>query len=96
MDHQFRVADKFREIATNGGEDRFIAEELGAETVNLERSLRHVALGIDILVIGAAGRQVVEQLNGTDLDNTVALFRVETGGFGVENDLTHRWPPLWP
>ena len=34
-----------------------------------------------------AGRQVVEKLHRADLDDAVALGRVEAGGLGVEDDL---------
>ena len=50
---------------------------------------RHAALGVEIALEGAAGRQVVEQFDATDLDNPVAGGRIETRRLGIDNDLTH-------
>jgi hypothetical protein len=62
--------------------------------VHLERLARHAAFGVDVLVIGAAGGQVVEQLDRADFDDAVAFGGLKPGGFGVENDFTHGYPAL--
>jgi hypothetical protein len=31
----------------------------------------------------------VEHLDAADFDQTIATERIETGGFGIENDFTH-------
>src|SRR5690606_16566508 len=46
------------------------------------------ALGIDVLVEGAAGRELVDHLDAAELDDPV-LAGIKAGGFGVEDDLTH-------
>ena len=51
---------------------------------------RHRAFGVEILVVDPAGRHVVEKLDRADLDDAVAFGGLETGGFGVEDDFTHR------
>ena len=53
------------------------------------RFLRHVALGIDVDMKGAPGRQMVEQLHRADFNDAVALCRIEPGGFCIEDDFTH-------
>ena len=63
------------------------------QAVHRDRALRHVALGIDVDVEGAAGRQVVHQLDAADLDQPVAAQRVEPGRLGVEDDLAHHAVP---
>ena len=73
-------------IAANGG---WLGEELGGDAVHRERFLRHVALGIDVAVEFAPGRDVVHQLDAGDLDDAMPVIRVEPGGFGVEHDLAH-------
>ncbi len=32
---------------------------------------------------------MIHQLDGADLDDAVAGFRVEAGGFGIEDDFAH-------
>ena len=60
----------------DGAEPRLVAQEIVAKAVNLERLFRHGAFGVDVLVIGPAGRHVVEQLHRADFDDAVAF-----GGF---------------
>ena len=50
---------------------------------------RHVAVGIDIDVIAPAARDVIDELDRTDLDDAMALGRIEAGGFGIEDDFAH-------
>ena len=50
---------------------------------------RHIALRIDILLIGAARRQEIIQLDTGNLNDAVAGLGVEARGFRVERDLTH-------
>ena len=76
-------------------EHGLVAQEVIAQAVHLERLFRHRAFGVDVLVIGPAGRQVVQQLDRADFDDAVALGRFEAGGFGVKHDLTHLWQPVW-
>ena len=80
--------------AATRGEDRLVGEEGGAQAVHVDGVLRHVALGIDVGVEGAPRRHVVDELDRADLDDPVAGVRIETGGFGVEDDLTHAFAPL--
>ena len=54
------------------------------------RAGRHVALRIDVLMIGLAGGDVVEHFDTADLDQPVAVDRIKTGGFGIEDDFAHR------
>jgi hypothetical protein len=37
-----------------------------------------------------AGRHPVQDLDATDLDQPIAAQRIEAGGFGIEDDFTHR------
>ena len=57
--------------------------------MNIESLPGHRPLRVDVLVIDPTGRHVVQQFDRADLDDPVALLGVETGGFGIQNDLTH-------
>jgi len=47
------------------------------------------AAGVDVDLEFAARGQVVDQLDAADLYDTIALFGIEPGGFGVEDDFSH-------
>lgn len=89
VDHETALADESEEVCRDGGEDRLVGQEVAAEPMNGKSLGRHVALRVDIGVKDAARRHMVEKLDRADLDDTVALHRIEAGGLGIENDLTH-------
>ena len=49
-------------------------EEGAAEPVHPLGFLRHVALGVEMALEALAGRDVVDQLDGADLDDPVAAL----------------------
>src|SRR6202051_4395582 len=60
------VAEKGHELVHLVGEQRFVLEEVARQPVNLESSLRHVALRIEVAMKGLAGGKAVEQLDTPD------------------------------
>ena len=92
MDHQLRIGDEIQKIAGDGGEFWFVAQEIIAQPMHLERLGRHEAFWIEILVIAAPGRQMVEQFHRADFHDSVALRRVQPGGFGIQHNFTHHAP----
>jgi hypothetical protein len=40
-----------------------------------------------------AGWQMIEQLDATDLDDTVPITRIEAGGFRIEHHFTQAFTP---
>ncbi len=89
VDHQLRVAQEVDEVARDLVEDRVGRQELGGEAVDVERLHRHVAARVDVLVIDAAGGDVVDQLDGADLHDAVAFLGLDARGLGVEDDFAH-------
>ena len=83
---------KVEKLLADVGEQRLVLEKFGRQAVHLERAVRHVALGIEIVVKGVAGRKAVDQFDAADLDQPIALIGIEPGGFGVEHDLAHALP----
>ena len=86
---QWGVADEGEKLLAHVGEQRLVLEELGRQAVHLERAVRHLAFGVEVVVEAIAGRKPVHQLDTADLDQPVALVGVEAGGLGVEHDLAH-------
>ena len=84
------LVEELQEGVRHLGEHRLVLQERGGQAVHLERLGRHVALGIDVAVEHAAGRDVVEQLDRADLDHPMAVGRLQPGGLGIDHDLAHR------
>jgi hypothetical protein len=52
-----------------------------------------LSLGIEITLIVIAGGFPILQLYAADLDNPVALQRIQSSGFGIEDYLSHEFIP---
>ena len=102
VNDESRIADEVDEILGDGPEKRLVAkadpprnqrtrriEQVGPETVNLERALRHETFGVDVAMKRVSARQVIFQFERANLDDPVALLRLEAGRFRIKNDLTH-------
>ena len=89
MDDQLGLRDELAQLAHDVREPRLVAEELVGEPVHLQRSGVDLAIGAQVAVELAAGTAPVDDLDGPDLDDAVALLGFETGGLGVEDDLPH-------
>ena len=59
--------------------------------VHFRRADVDLALRVDEEMDRAARRAPVDDLEAGELDDPVALQRIEAGGFGVEDDLAHRF-----
>ena len=94
VDDERGIVEKAEEVVSDLGKCRLVAQEFGREAMDRERLGRHGALGIDVAVKGVAGREAVVELDATDLDQAIALIRIEPGGLGVEHDLAHQIPAV--
>ncbi len=72
VDHEARAVDEGGEFVGDGREDRLRREEGVGEAMDLEGSLRHRTLGIDVLVEAASGRAMIDEFDAADLDDAVA------------------------
>jgi hypothetical protein len=86
---QGRVADELDQLVRDLRKPGLVTQELLADPMDAERSLRHVAVGVQVILLLAPGRDLVHQLQAGDFHDPVAFGRFESGGLGVENDLTH-------
>jgi hypothetical protein len=57
--------------------------------MHLLRALVDVSLGIEVSVIGSAGKAPIEEFHAADLNDSVLLFDFQPGGFRIEHDLAH-------
>ena len=89
VDDQRRIPDEIHEIVGEVGEEGLVGQKFLGQAVDVEGLRRHVALWIDVDVIGLARGNVVHQLDAADLHQPVAAARVKAGRFGIEHDLAH-------
>ena len=87
---QFGVAEKVEHGVGDVGEQRLALEQLEGNAVNARRVIGNVTLGMDIFVKGAAGGDVIIELEAADLDHPVAGFWIEPGGLSIKHDFSHR------
>ena len=72
-------------------EARFIAQEFGGQAVDRQCALFRIALRIDVAVEVIPGQLALKKLNAANFNDSVTLFRVNAGSFGIEDDLTHKF-----
>ena len=89
MDDPLGAAREVEELRRDVAEFRLALEVVPGLAVHLGRAGVDLALGVDVELDRAAGGAPVDDLDARELDDAVALLRVEAGGFGVEDDLAH-------
>jgi hypothetical protein len=60
--------------------------------MNVEGGLRHVAFWIEITMPHPPAWDAVDKLETSNLDDAVAVHRIEARGFGVDDDLAQEVP----
>src|SRR5258708_6236969 len=81
------VVEKFRSDLAKSG---FVLEELVGDAVHLERTHLAFALGVDVAMEVVPGDAPAQDLDTAQFDDPVAQACVEAGGFGVQDDSSHR------
>ena len=89
MRDEGRILDEVEQLLDALREVGLVRQEQVAETVDLLRLERHVALGVEVSVEMPPRLDAVEDLHAADLDHPVAAGRVQPRGLGIEDDLTH-------
>src|SRR5690242_7106510 len=84
-----RVFEKIEQLFGPVGKERLVSQEGARQSMHRLGLERHIALGVKISVKVTAGLDAVDDLDATNLDDAIAAARVETRGFGVEDDFTH-------
>ena len=93
MDDEDVLGDEVKKGLGDLGEKRLVLEEVARKTVDGLGFSRNVALWIYEAVVFAPCRNPVEEFDAADLDQPVALARIESGRFGVQNDFAHVGTP---
>ena len=90
MHHQHGALDEAKHVVGELGEARFVAQEFVGKAVHLESRKRHLALGVHMTMPHPPRRDAVEELDAADLDDAMAVERVEPGRLGIEHDLAQK------
>jgi len=80
------IADLSHDLRKPG----LVGHELVGDAVHRHRARVDLTLGVDVEVQVAAGQAAVDHFHAADFDHAVAGGGVQAGGFGIENDLSHR------
>ena len=70
------IADESQEILDESSEDRLVLEQFARMAVDLNGFVGNVALGVDQVMEDAAGRGLMDDLDGADLEEPMALLRI--------------------
>jgi hypothetical protein len=89
MNNEISVPDELQETIRNLREDGIICEKCFRQSVDGERFIRHVSLGINVLMIGVSSRNVVIQLDTSNFHQSVSRAWVEPGRFRIKDNFTH-------
>src|SRR6266536_408712 len=80
---------EIEELGDDVAEFRLAAQVVPRLAMDFGRAEVDVALRVDEELDHAAGRAAVDDLEAGQLDDPMALQRIEAGRLGVEDDLTH-------
>ena len=89
MNDQIRALNEIAQLVGDLRELRLVAQEFGGESVDGECARIAVAFRIYVEVQVVAREPAVHQLDAADFNNAVAGARIQAGGFGIEDELTH-------
>src|SRR6185369_17841990 len=89
VDHQLRAADELEQLVDDLGELRLLRQELVGDAVHVLRGAIDRPVRAQVAMKAAAGAAAIDQLDAADLDDAMALLRLQPRGFRVENDLPH-------
>ena len=89
VNNELGPVDEGQKLLGNLGERRLVRQDLVAYAVY--RKSRRIALPVraQVLMEMPATQSPIDQLDATDFDDAMALLWLESGGLGVENDLSH-------
>ncbi len=85
--HQHGAVDEGEHLVGKLGEARLVAQELGREAMHLEGGKGHVALGVHVAMPDPPRGDAIDELDAADLDDAMAVERIEPCRLGIEHDL---------
>jgi hypothetical protein len=93
VDDHLGAGQKAQQVVGHLGELGLVGQKFIGQAVDAGGLLAALALGVEVDMAGLAGEPAVDHLDAADLDDAVAALGAQAGGFGVEEDLSHRGVP---
>src|SRR5699024_3627792 len=93
VDDQLGTVDETEKFLDHIDEMRLVEQEVVTDAGDFARALVNGSVRIEIRMKVATARTSLDQLDRTDFDDPVPLARLQTGGFGIQHNLTHHEPP---
>ena len=78
-------------VVDDVAEARLLRQKLVGDAVHLLCAPVDLTVGPQVAMESTTGLPPIHQLDAADFDDAMALFGLESGGFGVEDDLAHEW-----
>ena len=89
VDDELGTTDVGEKLLGDIGEARLVAEEGIGDAVDIEGTLLHVAIGLQVAMEVIARRPPLHQFDAANLDDAMAIAGFQAGGFRIKDDLTH-------
>ena len=90
VDDQLGAVDELEELLDDLGEARLVGKEFQRQAGDLLRAGFELAVRPQVAVEIATGGTALDELDAADFDHAVAALPAQAGGFGIQDDLTHR------
>ena len=90
VDHQLGTGDEAQELLGNLAEARLALEHVDGNAVHFLGTRIDVTVGLQIVVQRARRAPPVDEFHTADLDHPVTELLLQSGGLGIQHDLTHR------
>ena len=87
--HQSRFGEEGEEFIGDVCETRFVGQYFPAQAGGFLNSRFQVAFRIDECMEFTPGGNPVDQFDGGDFENAIAVFHQESGGFHIDDDLAY-------
>ena len=89
VNHQLRTFHVIEKLVDDLGNTRLVGKKFIGDAMHVDGAWIDFAIRIDIPARVIAGQSTTHEFNATDLDNAVAVLRLQPGGFRIQYDLAH-------
>ncbi len=89
VNNQLGAFNEREKFLGNLAEARFVRQCFVGNAMDFNRRGIDLALRIKILMVMIGGSAAIDDFYAADLDDAMALRRLQAGGFGIEHDLAH-------
>lgn len=89
MNHELRIFYEIQKLVRDVVKNWLVLQKFGGNSVDVESLARHFTARVDVSMKNFSGFNFAKHFDAGDLDDSVAVARIEAGGFNVETDFAH-------